>query len=42
MDGRWLCSCEAEGDGCPHIAAVKLVTGYGESARPRGEAGEGR
>jgi hypothetical protein len=37
--GAWLCSCTARGDACPHIAAVKLVTGYGGPASPpRGKA----
>jgi hypothetical protein len=36
-DSRWLCSCEAEGDGCPHIAAVQLVTGHDGLARKPGE-----
>ena len=32
-DGRWLCSCEEDGDQCPHIAAVKMITGYPSAAR---------
>jgi hypothetical protein len=32
-DGCWLCSCEAEGYGCAHIASVQLVTGYDGLAR---------
>lgn len=36
-DGQWLCSCEMEGDGCPHIAAVQLVTGHPGLARKPGE-----
>ena len=36
-DGVWLCSCEE--DGCPHAAAVQLVTGHDGLARKPGEAG---
>lgn len=37
-DGRWLCSCEAEADGCAHIASVRLVTGHDGPARKSGES----
>lgn len=30
-DGVWVCSCSE--DGCPHVAAVALVTGHDSLAR---------
>lgn len=37
LDGVWTCSCKAvtdDGEPCPHLAAVKLVTGHpSEAAR---------
>lgn len=27
LDGVWTCTCRAEAE-CPHIAAVRLVTGH--------------
>jgi hypothetical protein len=35
-DGAWSCSCRA--DGCPHSAAVQLVTGWPSPAARRGAA----
>ena len=31
LEAAWFCTCRADG-GCPHIAAVQLVTGHKSAA----------